>query len=107
LPIVGEKTSRFLPLAASTPKAVAPREDRARGLDVLLVEPRTNRRTGHEVHGVTRPGDEAVQGHQEVEQHLACCDLWLDVIHHYLLGFWAACAHGRCPYLWLRERPLG
>jgi hypothetical protein len=93
--MVGEHEDRALPRSAvgsevtdDAVEAVAPREDGAGGVDVLLVQPLANGCPVHEVHRVPRSGDEAVQRHQEVEEHLPCCGLWLGVSHDRFLPIW-------------------
>jgi hypothetical protein len=53
-----------------------------------VVQPLADGCPVHEVHGVPRSGDEAVQRHQEVEEHLPCCGLWLGVSHDRFLLIW-------------------
>jgi hypothetical protein len=86
--VMGEHEDRPLPGAAvraaaadGLVPAVPAGQDGARRLDVLLVQARPNRDPGHPVHPVARSGDEPVQGHREVPEHLRARGLRLGIAH--------------------------
>jgi hypothetical protein len=88
LGVVGEHEDRPLPGAAvraaavdGLVPAVPAAQDGARRRDVLLVQARADRDTGHPVHPVVRSRREPVQGHREVKQYLPVRCLRRGVAH--------------------------